>query len=264
MVASPSTQNTPAAVHRRHHVTTAGHGRQPMLFAHGFGCDQRMWRYVAPAFEPSYHTILFDYVGSGRSDRAAYDPARYRTLDGYAADVLDVVHALDLRDVVLVGHSVSATIGLLAAIRAPERFARLVLVSPSPCFVNDPPDYVGGFERADLEALLDLMDRNHLGWAAYLGPVVAGTAGRPAVAAELTDSFCATDPVIARQFAEATFFTDARAALPCVPVPALVLQCTADHLAPVSVGEYVARRLPHGTLRVLAATGHAPHLSAPE
>lgn len=234
-----------------------------MLFAHGFGCDQRMWRHVAPAFEADYNTVLFDYAGAGRSDVAAYDAARYATLDGYAEDVLDVVRALDLRDVVFVGHSVSATIGLLAAIRAPGRFARLVLVAPSPCFVNDPPHYVGGFERADLEGLLDLMDRNYLGWASYLGPVIAGDADRPDVAAELTDSLCSTDPVIARRFAEATFFNDARAELPRVPVPALVLQCRADHLAPPSVGEYVARRLPRGTLHVLDATGHAPHLSAP-
>lgn len=251
-----------AAVRRRHHVTEAGDGTRPMLFAHGFGCDQRMWRLVAPAFERDHRVILFDYVGSGRSDVAAWTPARYGSLAGYAQDVVDVVEALDLRDVVFVGHSVSSMIGVLAAARVPDRFARLVLVGPSPRYVDEPPAYVGGWQRADLEALLDTMDRNYLGWAASLAPAVAGP-GRPEVTAEFEASFCSTDPAIARRFAEATFLGDNRADLASVRVPTLVIQTSEDVIAPPVVGEYVHRAIPGSTLRVLEAAGHAPHLTHP-
>jgi sigma-B regulation protein RsbQ len=235
-----------------------------MLFAHGFGCDQRMWRLVAPAFADDYRLVLFDYVGAGRSDLSAYDPARYATLDGYAQDVLDVVEALDLRDVVFVGHSVSAMVGVLAANRAPGRFSRLVLVGPSPRYLNDPPDYVGGFERADVEGLLETMDRNYLGWAGAMAPSIMGNPDRPALGEELEASFCATDPAIARRFAEATFLADNRADLAHVRVPSLILQCADDVIAPPVVGEYLHRTLPGSTLRHMRATGHCPHLSAPE
>jgi sigma-B regulation protein RsbQ len=235
-----------------------------MLFAHGFGCDQNMWRFLVPAFEDDYRIVLFDYVGSGKSDLAAYDPERYASLDGYAQDVLDVCHALDLRDVVFVGHSVSAMVGVLAANREPERFARLVLIGPSPRYVNEPPDYVGGFDRADIEGLLEMMDRNFVGWANFLAPAIMGRPDQPALGAELTESFCSTDPVIARRFAEATFFADNRADLPHVRVPALVLQCADDIVAPTAVGEYVHRRMPGSTLRHMRATGHCPHMSAPD
>ena len=237
---------------------------RPLLFAHGFGCDQNMWRFVAPDFERDYRVVLFDYVGSGRSDLRAYDPERYGTLDGYAADVLDVCAALDLRDVLFVGHSVSGVIGMLAAIREPDRFERLVLVGPSLCYLNDPPDYAGGFERADVEGLLDVMDKNYIGWAQFLAPVVMNNPERPELTRELEESFCSTDPVIARRFAEVTFLSDNRADLPRVPVPSLILQCTDDAIAPLSVGEYLHRHLPGSTLRVLAATGHCPHMSHPE
>jgi sigma-B regulation protein RsbQ len=253
-----------ADVLARNNVTVSGRGTRPMLFAHGFGCDQHMWRWVAPAFEDDHRVVLFDYVGAGRSDRAAWSPERYGTLDGYAQDVLDVVHALDLRDVVFVGHSVSSMIGVLAANREPERFAHLVMVGPSPRYVNEAPDYVGGFERADIEGLLETMDRNYIGWANFLAPAIMKNAERPELAGELTESFCSTDPVVARRFAEATFFADNRADLPRVTVPSLVLQCADDMIAPTAVGEYVHRTTPGSTLRLMEATGHCPHMSHPE
>lgn len=251
-----------AQVLERNHVNV--HGRGPTLvFAHGFGCDQNMWRFVAPAFAADHRLVLFDYVGAGRSRRAAYDPVRYASLDGYVQDLLDVCEAVGAERVRFVGHSVSAMIGLLASIRAPELFDRLVLVGPSPCYVNDPPHYVGGFERADIDALLDLMDRNYIGWANYLAPAVMKNGARPELAEELEASFCTTDPVAARQFAEVTFRSDNRADLPRVSVPSLILQCSDDAIAPMSVGAYLAKHLPHGQLRVLQAEGHCPHMSHP-
>ena len=248
----------------RNNVTVRGRGEQPMLFAHGFGCDQNMWRFVAPAFEDDYRVVLFDYVGAGRSDLRAYDAERYATLDGYASDVLDVCHALDLRDVVFVGHSVSSMVGVLAARREPDRFVRIVMVGPSPRYINDAPDYVGGFDRADIEGLLETMDKNYVGWANFLAPAIMQNADRPELSEELEASFCSTDPIIARRFAEATFFADNRADLPRVPVPSLVLQCTDDIIAPLAVGEYVHRHTPRSTFRVLGATGHCPHMSHPQ
>ena len=248
----------------RNNVTVRGRGERPMLFAHGFGCDQNMWRLVTPAFEDEYRVVLFDFVGSGKSDLRAYDPARYGSLDGYAQDVLDVCEALDLRDAVFVGHSVSAVIGALASIREPDRFGRLVLVGPSPRYLNDPPDYRGGFERADIDGLLDMMDKNYIGWANALAPVIMNNPDRPGLARELEDSFCSTDPVIARRFAEVTFLSDNREDMPRVPVPSLIMQCAEDAIAPVEVGRYLDRHLPRSTLRLLRATGHCPHVSHPE
>ena len=248
----------------RNNVKVFGRGRQPMLFAHGFGCDQNMWRLITPAFEDEYRIVLFDYVGHGKSDRSAYDAARYSSLDGFAQDILDIVHELDLRDVVLVGHSVSAIIGVLAANVEPDRFARLVMVSPSPRYINDAPDYIGGFERPDIENLLDMMDKNYVRWAGSLAPVAAGNGDRPELAAELNESFCSTDPVVARQFAAVTFMSDNREDLTRVQVPSVVLQVADDALAPRSVGEFVARTTPGSTYMELAATGHCPHLSHPK
>ena len=254
----------PADIVGRNNVKIFGTGTQPMLFAHGFGCDQHMWRFVAPAFASEYKIVTFDYVGAGKSDLAAYDPARYASLDGYAEDVLDIVHALDLHDVIFVGHSVSSMIGVLAANREPERFARLVMIGPSPRYVNDGTEYVGGFERSDIEGLLETMDRNYVGWANFLAPAIMKNPERPELGAELTESFCSTDPIIARLFAKTTFFSDNRADLPRVRIPALVLQCSEDIIAPTSVGEYVHARTPGSTLRMMQATGHCPHMSAPE
>lgn len=247
----------------RNNVNVSGSGSQAMVFAHGFGCDQNMWRFVTPAFEDDYRLILFDFVGSGRSDIAAYDPVRYGSLDGYATDLIEVCDSLDLKEVIFVGHSVSAMIGVLASIRRPDLFSRLIMVSPSPCYINDPPDYVGGFERADIAGLLDMMEKNYIGWSSFLAPVVMKNADRPELAAELEESFCSTDPKIARVFAEATFYSDNRRDLEKVTVPSLIMQCSDDAIAPYSVGEYLDRTLPDSTLRVMEANGHCPHVSHP-
>jgi len=234
-----------------------------MVFAHGFGCDQTMWRFVAPAFEDRYRVVLFDHVGAGRSDLSAYDPGRYSSLDGYADDVLALCAELDLHDVVLVAHSVSAMVAVLASIREPDRFAKLVLVGPSPRYVDD-DGYVGGFAQEDIDELLDSLDSNYLGWSSAMAPVIMGRPDRPELAAELTDSFCRTDPEIARRFAQVTFRSDNRADLGKVRVPTLVLQCSDDVIAPDEVGRYVAEQVPGSVLTVLAATGHCPQLSAPD
>jgi sigma-B regulation protein RsbQ len=248
----------------RHNVNVSGPaGGQPMLFAHGFGCDQNMWRYVAPYFADKYRVVLFDHVGAGGSDLASYDPDRYATLDGYADDVLALCRELDLHDVIFVGHSVSAMIGVLAALAEPERFAKLVLVGPSPRYVDE-GSYVGGFREGDIEELLDSLESNYLGWSSAMAPVIMGNADRPELGEELTASFCRTDPDIARRFARATFLSDNRADLPRVTTPTLVLQCTDDAIAPVAVGEYVRDAIPGSTLVMLDATGHCPNLSAPE
>jgi sigma-B regulation protein RsbQ len=248
---------------KRNNVKVGGTGTRPMLFAHGFGCDQNMWRFVTPAFADDYKIVLFDYVGSGKSDIGAYDASRYASLEGYADDVLDVIHALDLRNVVFVGHSVSAMVGVLAANREPDRFARLVFIGPSPRYINDLPAYTGGFERSDIEGLLETRDKNYVGWANYLAPAIMKNPDRPELGAELTESFCSTDPVIARRFAETTFFADNRADLSLLRIPSLVLQCSEDIIAPTAVGEYVHQQTPRSTLRIMKATGHCPHMSAP-
>lgn len=247
---------------RRNNVRVSGRGTQPMLFAHGFGCDQNMWRFVAPAFENDYRVVLFDYVGSGQSELAAYDPDRYDTLEGYAQDILDVVHALDLRDIVFVGHSVSSMIGVLAANREPDRFSRLVLIGPSPRYINETP-YVGGFDRSDIDGLLEMMDKNFIGWANFLAPAIMKNPEHPELGEELTASFCSTDPVIARRFAQATFYADNRADLAAVRVPSLILQCSDDMVAPHEVGDYMHQHLADSTLRTMKATGHCPHMSHP-
>jgi len=235
---------------------------QPLVFAHGFGCDQQMWRFVTPRFEDRYRVVVFDHVGAGQSDLSAYDPEKYSSLSGYAEDVVEICRALDLRDVVLVGHSVSSIIGALACIEAEELFAKLVMVCPSPRYVDDPP-YVGGFAESDIRELLEALESNYLGWSSLMAPVIMGTPERPELGEELTASFCRTDPDIARQFAEVTFGSDNRADLPLLRTPTLVLQCSKDAIAPVAVGEYVADAVPDSTLVMLDAVGHCPNLSAP-
>nr|WP_272476210.1 alpha/beta hydrolase [Baekduia alba] len=237
---------------------------QPMVFAHGFGCDHNMWRHVWPSFAAEHRVVLFDHVGHGRSDRSAFDPERHATLDGYAADVLDICRELELdSDVVFVGHSVSAMIGALAAAAEPERFARLVMVGPSPRYLDD-DGYVGGFSSADIDGLLASLESNYLGWSSAMAPAIMGNAERPELGAELTASFCATDPAIAAHFARVTFLSDNRDDLARVPTRTLVLQCSSDVIAPSGVGEYVHAHLADSELVVMAATGHCPNLSAPE
>jgi sigma-B regulation protein RsbQ len=247
----------------RNNVKLTGRdGGRALVFAHGFGCDQDMWRFVAPAFADEYRVVLFDLVGAGGSDLSAYDPKRYGSLDGYVEDLLEMLAELRLHDVVFVGHSVSAMIGALAAVAEPGRFGRLVLVGPSPRYVDD-EGYRGGFSAADIEELLESLDSNYLGWSTAMAPLIIGNPERPDLGAELTTSFCRTDPAIARHFARVAFLSDNRADLPKVPVPSLILQCTADLIAPDEVGAYVHEHLPDSTLVVLKATGHCPHLSAP-
>ena len=248
----------------RNNVTISGEeSGRPMLFAHGFGCDQNMWRYVAPAFEADHRVVLFDHVGAGASDPAAYDPDRYSSLQGYAEDVLEICRELNLWDVVFVGHSVSAMVGELAALEEPDRFDKLILVGPSPRYIDD-EDYVGGFSKEDVDELLESLDTNYLGWSSAMAPVIMGNPDRPELAQELTNSFCRADPEIQRRFARVTFLSDNRADLPRVRTRSLVLQCTDDAIAPTAVGQYVHGQMPDSELVMLDATGHCPNLSAPE
>lgn len=247
----------------RHNTKQAGSGDIAIVFAHGFGCDQNMWRFVAPAFEDRYRTILFDHVGAGGSDLSAYDPAKYASLEGYADDVVELSRALDVKGGVFVGHSVSAMVGILASKKAPELFDSLVLVCPSPRYIDD-GDYVGGFTRPQVDELLEFLDNNHMGWSEAMAPTIMGNADRPELGEELTNSFCRTDPDIAKRFARATFLADNRADLQGVTARCLVIQCSEDVIAPREVGEYVHRNLPGSELVLLDATGHCPNLSAPE
>ena len=235
---------------------------QPMLFSHGFGCDQTMWRFVWPAFADAYRIVLFDHVGAGNSDWSAFDRGRYASLAGYADDVVAICDELALEDVIFVGHSVSAMIGVLAAAERPELFARLVLVAPSPRYMDD-DDYVGGFSRQDIDELLESLESNYLGWSSTIAPVIMGNPDHPELADELTNSFCRADPEIAAQFARTTFLSDNRSDLARVATPSLVLQCAQDAIAPRVVGEYVDAHLPDSRLVMLDAVGHCPNLSAP-
>ena len=248
---------------QRNNVRLLGRGTPAIMFAHGFGCDQNMWRFVAPAFEASHQVVLFDHVGAGRSDVSAYDKDKYSTLAGYATDVLDICRALELSDVVFVGHSVSAMIGVLAAARDPGRFKALVLVGPSPRYLDD-TDYTGGFSRQDIEGLLTSLDSNYLGWSSSMAPLIMGNSDRPELGDELTNSFCRADPDIAAHFARVTFLSDNRRDLSAVTVPTLILQCSEDIIAPQPVGEYVHREVPGSQLVYMKATGHCPNLSAPQ
>jgi sigma-B regulation protein RsbQ len=246
-------------------VNVSGRGKRPMMFAHGFGCDQSMWRHIAKSFEDDYKIVLFDLVGSGKSDLKAYDENKYGSLKGYADDVREICRELDLNDVVFVGHSVSAMIGVLAAIAEPARFGHLVLVGPSPCYIDDADaGYKGGFSRADIDGLLASLDENYLGWSAQMAPVIMANGDRPELGKELENSFCRTDPRIAKHFARVTFLSDNRADLGKLETPSLILQCSNDAIAPTAVGEFCHRAIPQSRLVVLEATGHCPHLSAPK
>ena len=248
---------------KRNNVKLFGKGKQPMLFAHGFGCDQNMWRFITPAFEDEYRIILFDYVGAGKSDAGSYNAERYSSLQGYAQDVLDICEELQLDDIIFVGHSVSSMIGLLAAVEKPQYFSNIIMVGPSACYIND-DNYIGGFERKDIEGLLETMEKNYIGWANFLAPNIMANKDRPELGQELTESFCSTDPVIASQFAKATFFSDNRNDLSKLEIPSLILQCSDDIIAPLIVGDYLHRNLSDSTLQVMKAKGHCPHMSEPE
>lgn len=251
------------SVLKRNNVKVLGKGTQPILFAHGYGCDQNMWRFVYPAFEEDYKVILFDHVGAGNSDHSQYSKDKYEDLQGYAEDILEICRELDLQNVILVGHSVSSMIAVLAGIAEPLRFAHLILVCPSPRFIND-NGYVGGFDREDIDELMEALDSNYLGWSANIAPVIMANPDKPELGEELTNSFCRTNPEIAKHFAQVTFLSDNRKDLPLVKTPTLVLQCSEDVLAPREVGDYVHEKIEDSVLHLLDATGHCPNLSAPQ
>jgi sigma-B regulation protein RsbQ len=250
------------SIGKRNNVRTYGQGPKTLLFAHGFGCEQSMWRYLAPGFQDRYKVILFDLVGSGNSDLSAYDREKYDSLHGYAQDAIEIIDEFAEGPAIFVGHSVSATIGMLACIKAPDRVQAQIMVGPSPCYIND-RDYVGGFTRADIDGLLETLENNYLGWSSTMAPAIMGAPDQPDLGVELTNSFCRTDPEIAKHFARVTFLSDHRADVPKAGAPALVLQCSDDLIAPLSVGEYLHLHLPESTLRIIDNVGHCPHLSAP-
>ncbi|WP_226666369.1 alpha/beta fold hydrolase [Metabacillus litoralis] len=248
----------------RNNVKIIGNGPKTICFAHGFGCDQNVWNLVTNHFKDEYRLILFDYVGSGKSDKEAYNSDRYGTLDGYAQDVLDIYHALNLKDTIFVGHSVSSMIGMLASLREPSLFSHLIMIGPSPCYLNDPPNYYGGFEKEDIEGLLDMMEKNYKNWASSFASIAVGHPDQPELKQQLQNNFCSIDPVISKQFAKVTFYADHRKDLKQVTVPSLILQCTEDIIAPEGVGIYLSEHLPNSTLNIMDATLHCPHLSHPE
>jgi sigma-B regulation protein RsbQ len=251
-------------IRQRNNIRIFGKGERTLCFAHGFGCDQTMWRRIVPHFERDYRILLFDYVGCGGASLAAYSTQRYSTLEGYARDLIEIGEALELSKVIFVGHSVSATIGALASIERPYLFSELIMVCPSPRYIDEPPGYIGGFVESDINGLIDLMVQNHQGWASYLAPIVMKNPDNPPITQELESSFCSTDPLTARQFARATFYSDNREDMKKIPVPCLIMQCSDDSIAPASVGDFLARTIPSNVLVHMRATGHCPHVSHPE
>jgi sigma-B regulation protein RsbQ len=247
----------------RNNVVIKGKGSQVIMFSHGYGCDQNMWRYVTPAFEENYKIVLFDHVGAGRSDLTAFKPQKYEKLEGYADDILEIAGAHQLNDIIFVGHSVSALIGIIASLKSQALFKSLILVGPSPSYIND-GDYVGGFTQPQIEELLESLDNNHLGWSMAMAPVIMGNPDRKELSEELANSFCRTDPSIAKHFARTTFLTDKRELLSSVKIPSLILQCSDDVIAPQAVGEYMHKQIHGSKLVLMKATGHCPNLSAPQ
>ncbi|MCJ8155088.1 alpha/beta hydrolase [Chryseobacterium sp. SSA4.19] len=248
---------------KRNNVVVGGTGDTVMMFAHGFGCDQNMWRYIYPDFQDRYTTVLFDHVGSGNSDLSAYSFQKYDRLEGYAEDIVEIATELKIKNGIFVGHSVSSIMGIMAAGMAPDIFKTLILVSPSPSYINQ-NDYIGGFSKPEIDELLESMNNNHLGWSMSIAPVIMGNPERKELQDELANSFCKTDPEIAKHFARTTFLTDKRGILPYTNVPVLILQCSSDVIAPVEVGQYMHNHMPDSKLVIMNATGHCPNLSAPE
>lgn len=247
----------------RHNTTIKGNGTNVIMFVHGYGCDQNMWRYVTPSFENDFKIILFDHVGAGGSDLTAYSPEKYSKLEGYADDIIELAEELELKEIIFVGHSVSALIGIIASIKAPKLFKSLILVGPSPSYIND-GEYVGGFTKEQIDELLESLDNNHLGWSMSIAPVIMGNPERKELSEELANSFCKMDPAIAKQFARTTFLSDKREILPQVTTPTLILQCSNDVIAPEQVGTYMNQHIADSKLVLMKATGHCPNLSAPE
>jgi len=254
--------NTMSSVISRNNVKVMGKKNAPILMlAHGFGCDQNMWRYMLPALESHYEIILFDYVGSGNSLLTDYSKEKYSTLEGYAKDIVDIIEELNLNNITIIGHSVSSIIASIASIEIPELIKNIVMVCPSPCFLNISPDYEGGFERNDLQELVDLMDKNYIGWANYLAPLVLGNSQSQELIGELSGSFCSTDPIVAKTFAKATFFSDHRHILQNISCPVLILQSTSDALAGINIGHYMAEKIAHSEIAVINAEGHCLHMT---
>ena len=248
---------------KRNNVNIIGSGEKIILFAHGFGCSQAAWKRITPSFAKEYKLILFDYVGAGKSDISAYNKTRYSTLDGYAKDILEICDSLQINDAIFVGHSVSAIIGALASIQAPSVFSKLIFIGPSACYLNDDL-YKGGFEQEEIDALLEIMDDDFINWAKIMSPQIMGNPEKPELAAEMENNFCTTDQEILKDFARVTFLSDNRKDLPHIPVESLTLQCTDDMVAPSDAGKYIYENAPNNTMVVLEATGHCPHMSAPE
>ncbi|WP_066340396.1 alpha/beta fold hydrolase [Azohydromonas lata] len=251
------------SIFSQHNVKVIGNQAASIVFMHGYGCDQQVWRHVAPAFAQDHRIVLFDLLGSAASNSGTFDRHKYANLEGYARDLIEVCRAADLKRPVLVGHSISAMIAIVAARMAPDLFDRLVLLAPNPCYLKD-GNYDGGFSREDIDQLLDTLDSNFFSWAHMMAPVIMNAPERPELAEELANRFCAMDPRVARHFAKVTFLSDCRHELSHVQLPCLVLQCSDDALAPLHVGEYLCEQLPHAELVVMRATGHCPHLSAPQ
>lgn len=251
-----------SSIKTRNNVKVLGRKNAPTLvLAHGFGCDQNMWRFILPALEKNYQIVLFDYVGSGNSALAEYSTEKYSSLKGYAQDIIDIINELQLTDVTIIGHSVSSIIASIASITIPKLITKIIMVCPSPCFLNIPPDYKGGFERSDLEELIDLMDKNYIGWANYLAPLVMGNSQSPELIGELSGSFCSTDPLIAKTFAKATFFSDYRHILKNIICPSLIIQSSSDNLASVSIGQYMVENIKNSQLNIVNAEGHCLHMT---
>lgn len=248
----------------RNKVKVTGEGERTIVFAHGFGCDQSMWQFITPAFEQEYRLVLFDYVGSGNSDLSAYSTERYGNFSGYVQDLLDVIGLLQLSDIIFIGHSVSSMIGMLASIERPELFAKMVMIGPSPRYLNDGEDYFGGFEKSDIAELLEMMEMNFSGWASFMAPLAMNNPHLPELTQDLQRSFISADPVITREFAEVTFLSDHRGSLAEAAVPTLILQCSDDSIVPIEVGEYLHKHLKNSELRLMEAKGHYPHISHPE
>ena len=248
---------------KRNNVVVKGDCENVMMFSHGFGCDQNMWRFIYPAFQADYKIVMFDHVGAGNSDLSAYSYKKYDNLEGYAQDIVEIGKELNIKNMVFVGHSVSAVMGLIAAGIEPELFKSLILVSPSPSYINQ-DGYIGGFNKSEIEELLESLDNNHLGWSMAMAPIIMGNPDQKELGEELANSFCKTDPDIAKHFARTTFLTDKRDILEHTKIPSLILQCSNDVIAPVEVGHYMHGLMPDSKLVILNATGHCPNLSAPE
>lgn len=248
---------------KRNHIQRFGKGEKTIVFAHGYGCDQNMWRFITPHFEEDYEIVLFDHVGSGKSEEHAYDFDKYDSLKGYADDVIEICEALGLKDVIFVGHSVSSIIGLLAAKAQPDLFEKLVMIGPSPCYIDD-GNYTGGFSKADIDELIFTLESNYLGWSQHITPVIIGDPDQPEFSKELENSFCRMNPKIAKHFAKVTFTSDNRDDLPKLHTPTLVLQSNPDAIAPVETGKYTAEKIPRATYMELDSAGHCPHLTSPD